>query len=1318
MTLAILTASSILVDGADEPRRQRPQRLTGPDPSEFKIDELKDLCLDTALVEDSRANATIIKPGREKGVRSNLPERPGGCYAQIGPDPFFAGIYDAQAAAIAAAIGKLTGVEPPIATDQSPAGTVPIEENLIALGNRSTNATIAELYNRHFTLLDLRYPGTNGHIVRTLHNPFGNGRNVIFIGGSDVDGVEAATRQFIRRLHEADAASGQLTVGWIADITVDHPFAKTVNLREIPTWHDSITYKGVGRQFGWNSLVELMSLYYMTGEELFAREFIRLAFPDAKAVKELQELDRRSYLDHRDPLGSCDHYRAHMTSMYWDLIEESPVFSNEERLNVTNALARQIDSLNKARGGGNFYWTAPPAGFLPGRHGQMNALAFWCLGRYFQKDYPHPVPAQCLRKGEAAFKDLEQSPFFSGHEQTHWYPTYMEGCLDYVLWSGRREPLKGGAIQTLLDSLEIQCTGGFPHTALRSASPNYLHKAAYLTKDGRWIYYRGRTDADLSVFRLGQSFWPEEHLASKPPTDLVDRWSIYWLPEPRWKSRNSGLPLKHSFVYGSFRTHVDDAGDFVWIDGYTGLPSPYHTFAINQLRIDGYQVLRGRQNQVLVKVDGMVEPRRPLDAALRHHNVIGQTVTAVGETPKTAYCSWQRTLAHRIGRYSLFVDDLEFRADSENAEIRFIWEGPWSVWQADANAAVVQPYVRNSPERPQFVIAPADVVEAKTVRVAPMFQTQMSCLRPTREGRHLFFFSLIAREPKKEKPQRRDRRAASQKAEIAVGCLRLADHAAVLRALEPAVAVVGKYQGIEARLAILAGDHCYAQALRHVRLDTHTLMSADHPVHLDWDFTTGELQVDVLKPTRLSVALASGTDVRIDGEPATAKKDNERTVTFNLAEGRHVLSEARPAAVIQDTIEKQLAAYLDEGNARRATERIAKPPPRSLPALATVFSANLDEKIVDLEVADSGEGVRVLAAADEAIHVFDGQGKALRAIRADAKVQRLRWWKEHGLLLAGCLDQQVHAFSVDGERKWSFRSEDAVANPHGNWGRDGRGNEGIRGLYSGVFIDGKSQAFVGGPQTVEIINQNGQLLKRLPQQWGAVHLFQLIPRPDGTRDLLTARSPTAMIVLHAINSKTLDPSRTGFYSIPREYDEVRSFSANDRHHLFLEDMDGDGVREIAGEINGTWNRVTVWDLNGQARYNMNFGAGNAMPYRNMRDVDVADLDGDGKKEIVVGTAGGMIVALDCQCRKLWARRLASPPTMIRAFPARGPREAQILVGCEDGSVLALDDQGTPVRSARLTGSPTDIVALETGAAIIAILATDSGQIAGYRFQQP
>ena len=38
---------------------------------------------------EKEARGFRISDFGEKGVRSNLPERPGGCFAQIGPDPFF-----------------------------------------------------------------------------------------------------------------------------------------------------------------------------------------------------------------------------------------------------------------------------------------------------------------------------------------------------------------------------------------------------------------------------------------------------------------------------------------------------------------------------------------------------------------------------------------------------------------------------------------------------------------------------------------------------------------------------------------------------------------------------------------------------------------------------------------------------------------------------------------------------------------------------------------------------------------------------------------------------------------------------------------------------------------------------------------------------------------------------------------------------------------------------------------------------------------------------------------------------------------------------
>ena len=84
-----------------------------------------------------------------------------------------------------------------IIPDDAPQAAVPLAGNLIALGNRSTNALISALYDGFYTLLDLKYPGSGGHVVRTLHDPFATGHNAILVGGSDPEGVATAARKLI-----------------------------------------------------------------------------------------------------------------------------------------------------------------------------------------------------------------------------------------------------------------------------------------------------------------------------------------------------------------------------------------------------------------------------------------------------------------------------------------------------------------------------------------------------------------------------------------------------------------------------------------------------------------------------------------------------------------------------------------------------------------------------------------------------------------------------------------------------------------------------------------------------------------------------------------------------------------------------------------------------------------------------------------------------------------------------------------------------------------------------------------------------------------
>ena len=129
------------------------------------------------------------------------------------------------------------------------------------------------------------------------------------------------------------------------------------------------------------------------------------------------------------------------------------------------------------------------------------------------------------------------------------------------------------------------------------------------------------------------------------------KWSILAVPEPLWGRRGSGIPLEHSFLFGSYRNRIDAAGDFILLDGYNGASrNPYHTFGILDLRINGYTLLKGYHNQVLPSADGMVEPQVAMDAALLHRDVIGGTAAAVAEVPRIHECPPPETADHALAR--------------------------------------------------------------------------------------------------------------------------------------------------------------------------------------------------------------------------------------------------------------------------------------------------------------------------------------------------------------------------------------------------------------------------------------------------------------------------------------------------------------------------------------------------------------------------------------------------------------------------------------------------------------------------------------------
>ena len=1387
-----------------------PSPAPAPDPTPPVYTELRDLHLETSLTRDGVPTVCIVAPA--------------------------SGRYDQVARDIQAAIKRLSGVEVPIVGDLSPQASLPLEGNLIALGNRSTNALLSGLYDHFYTLIDLKYPGPGGHVVRSVHNPYGNGHNAIVVGGSDDAGVAAAAEALCDELQAAPDAQGNLSVGWVMDIALAEGTRVPTELGEFEIWDASKGYGSSG-YFGWNSISKRMAMYCMTGDEFHAREVVRLSFPDQEALAEIDQYDQEMIEGKNDPLAGPYHYSAHYMILFWDLIEESPAFSDEERLKITNAFSRQLNH----RVPEGIYRRTSPASSVGNRHGDWAAVSLYCLGRYFNKYYPGPIWQHCLDTVHLYYTALENHAWIAGsNDHLFWYNTYYEPIESYMLLSGDRRGLESGYLQEALRTQDVLYTGRIPDPYLRTAPISWLNKTAYLTGQERWLYYRDRTELDMEVFRLGQSFWPGPELTPRPPQDLVNQWTIQRMPEPMWRSRQSGIALDNSFLWGSYRSAVDGTGDFILLDGFNGGGrNPYHTFGLLELRLNGAVLLQNYHNQVLTSADGMVEPIVAMDAALLGRDVVGQTAVVIAEVPRLPFCTWRRAIVSRRGRYALFVDDLAFRTTSENMDVVTQWEPAGGAWDPKRSAleirgagpagaplpegwqdfpALQAPYTSEPPgqegvseldsinilllkaQRPgHWVEMTFSLEEAMTghvyayllnymdrgnvnlyldgelrvegfdhyapsvVRVrVPLGMHELAAGTHTLRlevvsespvpGKYLAglmgvriraegapevaqasSFSLIPSEPVPTQPggvvtmqwqgavaEGQSRTAfyllapRMEDAPDALVCAQADGSSAALALPQAARAWIERRQAAPPGLGVEAEDHLWGDAIAQAGLlpDGRYLLAADAPIGLDWDFPSGKLCVVTENETQVTLALDAQAAPTLDGETAPVQRTDRGQASLAVPAGRHVLEGVAPSPDSVAALGERLHGLLD--TAQQTREGLAgaqQPAPTiAVPQIPTTGDADLQGAIVNIVPMRAADGSPLLAAAeDKTIHILATDGTELRRLSAEGAVRVLRWWDECGLLLAGCSDEKVIAFDAAGERKWEFISQmDPAVYEAAKQYWFKSAHPGIYGLHTGVFMGGKSQAFVGSACTLEILDEEGKLVKRMPVFWGPGAQFNLIDGPEESVNLLVQRWPNGTDALAIINSNTLSQGR-GFEAVPPGYTHVGGWTALNRARTIYVDLDGDGAREVVSGINGVWNRVTVWDEAGKPLYNAQFGPGEKAPGGNLADLDVCDLTGDGQQEVVVASREGVLVALDSSLRKVWAKRMPSAPRVVRCLGAQG-QQPVVIVGCEDGTVLVLDESGAIVARSRVSGRPAKIAVVATPAGPLAAIATLAGEV--------
>jgi len=526
-TIAILGNSGIAGGGAKstaEKKRRKPAATPVPPKSQPQlITELKTLHLATPAVKDGQPLAKLVVP---QGNAALL----------------------AVAEKIRQRVAERTGAKFPIveANDGMDFRSPP-ETHLIAVGCFADNPLLRVLYYQFYTLVDRWYPGKGGYALHTVHDPWGTGKNVIVVGGSDAAGTATAADELLKlpckdrswvlpRLHQM-----RLSPKLVERPTSPKP------CRDWPRLPVDWCYK-----IGWygSDRITFAAVDYLWTGDLEAAQAYKRAI-----------LERGS---------GGQHLTSGAIPVMWDLMEEAPVFTDEERLLITNNILTFLRSPEGARYVElqNLRAAREPRN----NHQTRAALAVYFGANYYWKHYRLPEARRWLDEVEKFWAPQlgSSKPQCDSHEQQ--FRATLENTATYALASGHMQFfIEGHAREAAERHLTvIRTRGGMIHLGdtdkIGQMGLGLLTKAAHFYKDGRYLY---------PMFALRNPICDDEFCRPfaddvKPvaPSDHVGlRWSpvdpLYY----HWVSNKPSVPIDKCFDKLAFRGGWQHRDEYLILDG-------------------------------------------------------------------------------------------------------------------------------------------------------------------------------------------------------------------------------------------------------------------------------------------------------------------------------------------------------------------------------------------------------------------------------------------------------------------------------------------------------------------------------------------------------------------------------------------------------------------------------------------------------------------------------------------------------------------------------------------------------------------------------
>lgn len=573
-------------------------------------------------------------------------------------------LYETLATALAEAVGEACGAKPRVVDASELSDEEMARTHIIALGVFANNPVIERLYERGLVACDWSWPktveGSPRYVIRTVHDPWLTGRNVISIGGTSEADCKAGADRFVEMLK---ARGG--TVGPIIEVSTADPAptedAVQAAIAAIRKDNSSRSMGGVA--------VKHANNYFFTGHEQHARMFV-------EAMRKLLEL----YIKDGDAsdVRSCDH----LFSQY-DRIEEGPAFTPEQQRELGDILYKIAHMLTYAK-------TAVKPSDIP--HGNnWNATGASHAGFYFSRYYPElPIGKTILDT-----LDIYYEPNMVNWKVNEDCPGYgnitLTGNYDWALNRPDRRFFDLDCLRMMADYDMLICdnsarVSGFGDAGGFSAYlvEGYL-LAAWKYKDGRYLWWWDNHGG-------GPRRWwvPEDVIARVRPDDIVGLKAAplaEWIY--RWQAgrRAPTFPIGECFDKVSFRGGLETDDQYVCISGH-GYGFHAHPDANcivkysdkGQVRLydDGYMIpTLSEHNTVTILKNGWAQDPPGLSQVTANADFenVGIFESRLGNYNGV---DWDRAVIWPKGRWFLVIDDLRCIDPAEY--------GFQCIWRAMGNA--------------------------------------------------------------------------------------------------------------------------------------------------------------------------------------------------------------------------------------------------------------------------------------------------------------------------------------------------------------------------------------------------------------------------------------------------------------------------------------------------------------------------------------------------------------------------------------------------------------------------------------------------------